>query len=297
MICCRAKIIVALVAAGFPAMSHAIELKRETLAVWNDYVHKADERMRDRLQASRQFLWTDETTERARRVRRGEVLVAPTEGRGTRDAPFGLIHDWIGAAFIPNVHIGDLVSLLHDYDRYKEVYKPAVTDSKALACTLSDQEFSMTWQHQVLFVNAAVEGRYWAHDILIDEHRGYNIADTVQIREIEGYGQPNERFLAPDNGHGFIWRLHSITRYEERDGGVYFELEAIALTRDIPSSIHWLVAPIVNHLSVNSLTTTLRQTRQAAISMPTLTAHAAPCRYGHVPAGKDTPTVKATGEE
>jgi hypothetical protein len=47
------------------------------------------------------------------------------------------------------------------------------------------------------------------------------------------------------------------------DGGVYLKLEAIALTRDIPASLRWLVNPIVNHLSIDSLTATLRQTRNA----------------------------------
>lgn len=57
--------------------------------------------------------------------------------------------------------------------------------------------------------------------------------------------------------------MHTISRYEERDGGVYLEVEAIALTRDVPKSIRWMVNPVVHLLSINSLTTTLRQTRQA----------------------------------
>ena len=48
---------------------------------------------------------------------------------------------------------------------------------------------------------------------------------------------------------------------------MYLELEAIALTRDIPASVAWMVNPVVNHLSFNSLTTTLRQTRDAVISL------------------------------
>jgi hypothetical protein len=57
-----------------------------------------------------------------------------------------------------------------------------------------------------------------------------------------------------------------VARYEERDGGVYLELEAMALTRDIPASLAWMVKPLVNHLSINSLMTSLRQTRDAVAS-------------------------------
>jgi hypothetical protein len=44
---------------------------------------------------------------------------------------------------------------------------------------------------------------------------------------------------------------------------VFVEVEAIALSRDIPSSVRWMAVPAVNHLSTNSLKTTLQQTRQA----------------------------------
>ena len=60
---------------------------------------------------------------------------------------------------------------------------------------------------------------------------------------------------------GFIWRLQSIARYEERDGGVYVELEAIGLTRDIPVSLRWVTSPLVTRLSRSALATSLRQTR------------------------------------
>jgi hypothetical protein len=64
-------------------------------------------------------------------------------------------------------------------------------------------------------------------------------------------------------GNGLIWRLFSLARYVERDGGVYLELEAIGLSRDIPASLRWLVAPIVRRISRGSLSTSLRQTRDA----------------------------------
>jgi hypothetical protein len=71
-----------------------------------------------------------------------------------------------------------------------------------------------------------------------------------------------------------------MARYEERDGGVYLELEAMALTRDIPGSLAWMVKPVVNHLSINSLTTTLRQTRDVVISSPGSLETLASCPRG-----------------
>lgn len=241
----------------------AVELQPPTTEAWQDYVRHADERMQARLDGRKPFLWVDDIPERALRARHGEVVVAPAAGAGTQTVPNGLIHDWVGAAFIPNATIESLLAVVHDYDRYKEIYKPVVTDSRLIDAGAADQEFSMIWQHQVMFVNAAVRGRYRAHDFSIGPHRWYGVVDATTLQQIEEYGHPGEHLLPPDTGGGFIWRAHSISRYEERDGGVYLELEAIVLSRDIPSSLQWLVNPVVNHLSINSLTTTLRQTRQA----------------------------------
>jgi hypothetical protein len=201
------------------------------------------------------------------RIRRGEILVAPVVGHGNQNVPDGLIHDWIGAVFIPKATIESLFAVVHDYARYKKIYQPVVADSQVLACTETDQEFSMTWRHRVLFVNAAMEGQFQAYDFVVDARRAYNVADSRQVQEIEGYGHSGEHLLPPGQGNGFIWRVHTIARTEERDGGVYLELEAIALTRDIPASLRWLVNPAVNHLSINSLMTTLRQTRDAVNSL------------------------------
>jgi hypothetical protein len=257
-----------LVAGLIPGLLGAAELQADTLKAWDDYIQNADIQMRARLDAKQPFLWTDESENRRRDVRRGEVVVEPVLARGSISVPDGLIHHWIGAAFIPNSTIEKLVGVLHDYDRFKDFYKPVIADSRFLGCNRENPEFSMTWHRRVLFVNAAIEGRCQARRFAVNPRRGYSIANMTQLREIEQYGHPGEHALPSDTGHGFIWRLHDITRYEEREGGVFLETEAIALTRDIPSSFRWLVAPIVKHLSENSLATMLRQTRDAVDALP-----------------------------
>jgi len=86
------------------------------------------------------------------------------------------------------------------------------------------------------------------------------------VQEVAEFGSPFQRILAEGHGTGIIWRLYSIARYEERDGGVYIELEAIALSRDIPAALRWLVEPIVRKVSRSSLVTSLEQTADAVRS-------------------------------
>ena len=243
----------------------AADLQRGTLKAWKAYLKGVNFGMRERAASERPFLWIDESPNRAAQVRRGEVVVAPVVGHGTESVPHGLIHDWIGAIFIPGATINDLWSVLHNYDQYRNIYGPAVTSSKALACTDNRQEFQMIWQRKVLLVNAAIQSRCDAHDVVLDAHRGYSLAEAVEVREIEGYGHKKEYLLPPDTGNGFIWRIRSLSRYEERDGGLYLEVNVTALTRDIPETIAWMVYPVVNHVSVNSLRAVLRQTRDAVV--------------------------------
>src|ERR1051326_5395171 len=86
----------------------ALELRRATADAWQEYLRGVQDRLQARLSGSEQFLWTDDEAERARRVHRGEVVVAPPAGCGSRSVPDGLIHDWIGAVFIPGAGIANL---------------------------------------------------------------------------------------------------------------------------------------------------------------------------------------------
>jgi hypothetical protein len=90
----------------------------------------------------------------------------------------------------------------------------------------------------------------------------YSVAHTTRVQELS----ETKRF--PDGeGSGYIWRLATISRYQERDGGVYVETEAMALSRPIPMTLHWVVDPIVRRVSRASLETSLEQTREATESV------------------------------
>jgi hypothetical protein len=175
----------------------------------------------------------------------------------------GLIHDWIGAIYIPNVSIDDVLSTVRDYDQYKQFYGPAVVSSRGSQNPNLDDCFSMVLMNKSVFSKSALDSDYKSTYVKLDAKRWYSISQTTRIQEVEHYGDENAQALPVDQGTGLIWRLMSITRFEERDGGVYVEVEAIALSRDIPGSLRWIVTPIVKRVSKSSLTTSLTQTEQA----------------------------------
>jgi hypothetical protein len=216
--------------------------------------------MEQRLSAGKAFLWVDEEPERLARVRAGEILVSPVGPQTPKRLPSGLIHDWVGAVFIANVTRKDVLQVVSDYARYKDLYPPTVVDSKVIATSEAKDRFSMLLVNTSLLLKTAFDIDSESCYVHVDDRRGYSVARTTRIQEVEEYGGPTQRILHEGQGHGLIWRLFSITRYVERDGGVYLELEAIGLSRDIPASLRWLVEPTIRRVSRGSLSTTLRQT-------------------------------------
>lgn len=253
----------------FPARASAAELKQETLDAWDHYVHTANARMADRAQGS--FLWADESPERLRRVRSGEVMVSQMNGK-PQAVPSGLIHHWIGAAFIRGSRIQDVLSVVRDYDRYSEFYRPSVVDAKTLSRKVAEDHFSVVVVDKAMFMKRALDSEYESRFIQMDAGRWYNTAATTRVQELS-----DARVIPESEASGYIWRLATISRFVERDGGVYIETEAMALSRPIPMTLHWLVDPIVRRVSRSSLATSLQQTREATHSRSE-SAFAAPRR-------------------
>jgi hypothetical protein len=63
--------------------------------------------------------------------------------------------------------------------------------------------------------------------------------------------------------HGFLWRLYAYWSYEERDGGLYMQIESVTLARSIPAGVAWAVKPFVESVPRESLEFTMQATTKA----------------------------------
>jgi hypothetical protein len=261
-----ALLLIPLIAILSPATVNAATLESTTSKAWEDYVGAANMRMEQSLGPGKTFLWVDEASDRLSKVRAGEIVVSPVGTENPIKVPSGLIHDWVGAVFIRGVTLANVQQVVRDYAQYKVLYKPAVVDSKVIATGQTTDRFSMLLMNNSFFLKTALDTEYESCYVPVDDRRGYSLARTTRIQEIDEYGSPAQRTLHEGEGTGILWRLFSITRYVERDGGVYLEIEAIGLSRDIPASLRWVVAPIVRHISRGSLSLSLRQTENAVRS-------------------------------
>ena len=263
----------------------AARLDPAAVVVWDEYIRNAEANAQQRLQPGNRFLWIEESRDLLAKVKNGEVVAAPMNAQGPRKVPSGLVHHWIGAVFIPNATLAEARHVVRDYGNYKQYFPDNVLEAKTIEMGDLTDRSSLVLRSQSYYQKSALDAEYVSHYVPLDEHRLLSITRTTHIQEVQGYGSLSPRILPEGEGSGVIWKLFSMTRYLERDGGVYMEVEAIVLSRDIPAALRWVLDPIVKRVSRSSLFTSLRQT-EAAISKRMEARGATPASKGKAFAGR-----------
>jgi len=240
----------------------AVQLRPPTVEAFNKYIQTIEWAADETLRAAGSFLWSEMDSARTRQIRAGQVVAQFWAGRGPVKVPDGLIHDWVGAAFIPGTTVDDTLALIQDYDNHKNIYRPEVLASRLIRHHGDDFQIYLRLLKKKI-ITVVLDTDHEVHYFSLDRSRWMCRSYTTRIAEVENAGSPHERVLPPDTGHGFLWRLYSYWRFEERDRGVYIECRAISLTRDVPFGLGWAIEPIIQKLPRESLIKTLEDTRNA----------------------------------
>ena len=242
--------------------ANVVQLKPRTLTAFETYIRDAEGAMEPSLRGDRPFLWSDLSSERAQKIRKGEIVAEFWSGEKPVEIPNGLIHDWVGAAFVPDATLRAALALVQNYDNHKNIYQPEVMDSKLVGRDGNDFRIFLRLLKKKI-ITVVLDTDHDVHYQAIDEERCFCRSYTTRIAEVEDVGTAQEKVLEPDTGYGFLWRLYSHWRFQERDGGVCVECRAISLTRDIPLGLAWIIEPIIRKLPKESLVHTLQATREA----------------------------------
>jgi hypothetical protein len=242
--------------------ANIVQLKPRTLQAFEEYIHEAEAAMEPSLHGRGAFLWSDTDPQIAQQVRHGEIPVQLWSGDASVKVPNGLIHDWIGGIFIQHTTVADTLALIQDYDNHKNVYQPDVMDSKLISRDGNDFRIFLRLLKKKI-ITVVLDTDHDVHYSSVDPTHWCCRSYTIRIAEVEDAGTEKEKVLEPDTGYGFLWRLYSYWRLQERDGGVYVECRAISLTRDIPVGLGWVIEPIIRKLPKESLINTLKATRDA----------------------------------
>ncbi|MGH9523599.1 MAG: hypothetical protein ACRD3E_13815, partial [Terriglobales bacterium] len=229
----------------------------QTTAAFDRYIAAAEARIRAEQSSPDKFLRIDgwlppDRAHALDRLRRGEVLVEAV-GNTPQEVPGGMIHDWVGLAFIPGARVEQVLGVVQDYDHLARYYQPEVEASRLVAHNGNDfQIFMLLRKHKVLTV--VLDTDYDVHYGALDPQHWYSDSRSTKIAEQGG------------DDHGFLWRLNSYWRFEQVSDGVIVQCEAISLTRDIPTGLGWMVRPFVTSIPRESLEFTMAATRNAVLA-------------------------------
>ena len=127
-----------------------------------------------------------------------------------------------------------------------------VVKSKLLVRTPDHEKVTLLMVEKAYSVTAAVETDDEIQIVRLDADRAYSLSTSVRVQEIAEYGQPSEHMLPEGHGPGYVWRTFGVTRLEQRDGGVYVEMEMIDLSRGIPWTFRWLIQSLAERLPRNT---------------------------------------------
>ena len=196
------------------------------------------------------------------RLQRGELIVDKLTPAPPVIASGALLHHWRGTAFVLGATAADFLRITRDFNDYPKYFSPQILQARVLAQQGDRLQASMrVRQHHIVTVvfdiTSAIDyGR-------LDLQHEYSIARSTEISEIDAQGTAKEHALNPHDDHGYLWRLNTYWSYEERDGGLYMQIESVSLTRSIPPGLGWLIAPYIESVPRESLEFTLRSTRDA----------------------------------
>jgi len=263
---------------GLAPTARATDLETKTIEAFDHYVQIAEARINAELADHGPYLWVERLPPDLRaaaeaQLRAGQVVIERVnafEPDGQDDpnkpiaVPSGMIHHWIGTVFIPGATLGQTLALEEDYDHHQEYFCPDVMRSKILRHDGNDFLIELRLYKKKV-ITTILDTEHDVHYTLLDATHAWSRSRTTRIQEVDNAGEANERLEPVGHDRGFLWRMNTYWRFEEKDGGTYVECQSISLTRDIPTGLGWMIGPYVNSVPRESLTFTLATTRSAVL--------------------------------
>ena len=257
-----------LLAVGAPGAS---ELKPKTLEAFNRYTAARDAQFDEEVQHG-PFLWVDTQPDEKQKdyynqLQDKRVVIEHLghEIAGEHfEVPDGMVHHWVGIVFVPGAKVTGVVRLVENYDNHSKYYAPEVARSKLLS---RDGDHFLTYlrfhKKHILTVTVDTWHEAWYH--ILSPTRAASRSHITRAQEVENEGQADERLRPEGDDRGFLWRMNTYWKFEEKDGGTYVQCESITLTRNIPLLLKPIIAPFVTSVPRESLVGVLTHTRTAAL--------------------------------
>jgi hypothetical protein len=177
------------------------------------------------------------------------------------EVPKGILHAWGVSAFFQGAKADDILNLLLDYDRHKNVY-PSVIDSKVVSKNGDTVQGFLKFKYKKA-LTVVLNTEHQARLSRLNQGRYFIRVASTRIAEVADFGKPDERELPVGEDHGFMWRLNTYWFIEPQPDGVFVECQSLTLTRGIPFGLSWLIRPFINGIPRDSLKELVEGTRKA----------------------------------
>lgn len=199
-------------------------------------------------------------------LRGGGMVIEPVHEAGAANPlPGGsraMLHHWRGTVFVPGGTAAGFQRLLRDLAAYPRVFAPEVLRASVVSGGGDEMQTALrVREHHVLTVT--LDGTYDVTIRAADAHRGASVSRSLRLAEIAEPGTAAEHALGPSAEHGYLYRLNTYWSWDERDGGLYVQMETVSLSRAIPAGLRWALQPYVDSVPRDSLTFTLSAVQRA----------------------------------
>ena len=253
----------------FGSTARATDLKPEAVAAFDRYIAATETQMDEAARANR-FLIVDRLPDIERQnaydqLHQGQPFIEEMhteEDHHPIPIPKGLIHHWAGVIFIPKETLAETDAVLRDYDHQEKIYKPDLRQAKLLERNGNESKiFEQFYSKSIITVVLNVY--FDVVEKQIGSTRSQSVSRSTRIAEVEDFGTPEEHERADGKDHGYMWRLNSYWRVEEKDGGVYVQTESISLSRTVPVMLAWIINPLTKSIPRDVLLHLLTNTQKA----------------------------------
>jgi hypothetical protein len=264
---CRIQLLAIFLIALASHAAVAADLQPKTSQAFDHYVAIAEARFADDFRPGGPFIYIDRLgngnqSQAYADLKNGALWIQKLETKESRaGVPGGMLHHWVGIVFIPGATMEKTLRVVKDYDRRAEYYKPDVIASRLVSHQGDNYKIFLRLR-QKKFVTAVFNTNYEIHWGQVDPTRVYSNSVSTRIAEVKNADQPDGDELPVGTGSGYVWRLNSYWRFEEKDGGIYLQCEAVSLSRDIPTGLGWALDPMVAGIPRESLLHLLTRTRE-----------------------------------
>jgi hypothetical protein len=273
----RAMAICVALALANASPARGADLQPETARNYEHYIALTQAQVEAENAQGPGYLWVDRLPEQRRaaalaQLRSGGVVIERLEtldnGKAI-DVPGAMIHHWIGTAFVPGATLAQTLAFMQDYDHKVEYFKPDIVRSQVLKHEGDDYTVLLRF-YQKKIITTVIDTDQEVHYHVVDKTHAWSRSRATRVQEVDNPGRSDERLEPEGHDRGFVWKLNTFWRFEEKDGGTYLECQAISLSRDIPTGLGWMVGSFVSSVPRESLTFTL-VTARSALAKKTVT--------------------------